>query len=428
MSKAKKTDEVIYCDNFYWTGCWNYAIELFEDTDADILWVLGGDVELRGEAADHVSAMKSAMPFGCWHPGVDGVSRPLVQHSQTGGKPWEVWHLEGIAMAVSRQAVHEFKRLPKDNKFGWGLDIWLNWRCWKVSMRNILDGRVKIFHPDLRGYSTNAAHSEMFTWFEKTVGGNYRDELHYWSDDFSYNKIGPMKDKFGATVVVTSYNQLSSLKLVMESFRVQSVKPIEVIVADDGSTDGTTEWLDALDTDAYPFPVAYITCSHNGYNLAGAYNEAARKATGERIIFTNADIIHNRYSVEKHMSHLKRIVNGMTTVIPLPLSRAVTVDDVREPLRLKDKADDKHLCNSLERGGNLSFPADIFRELGGFSKGYNGKYGSECLELVSRAQEGGHELAKEQESCGFHLAHPARGYKQQQLGHKKFREDRGIKL
>jgi len=188
--KARKTEETTYCDNLYWTGCWSYAIELFEDSDCDVLWVLGGDVELRSTAQEYVEAISSAMPFGCWHPGVDGISRPLMQHANTDGKPWEVWHLEGITLAVSREALSEMGEMPKDNKYGWGVDIWINHKSWSSGMKNVLDGRVKVFHPDLRGYSSYDAHSEMLSWFTKLFGPKFRDKLHFWADGFSYNVIG----------------------------------------------------------------------------------------------------------------------------------------------------------------------------------------------------------------------------------------------
>ena len=420
--RAAFSDEVIYCDNYYWTGCWNYAIELFEDSDCDVLWVIGGDIELRGNPLDYRKAIESAWPFGCWHPGVDGISRPLMQASETDGKAWSVWHLEGIAMAVSREAIHEFKELPTDNKLGWGLDIWMSWRCWTANQRNVLDGRVKVFHPDLRGYNSGEAHIEMLTWFDKHIGGEWRNELHYWHDDFDYNTIGEA-GSHGVSVVMTSYNQLATLELALESFVRQDVLPIEVIISDDGSTDGTFEWLDGLSQDKYPFNVSYITCSHNGYNLAGAYNAGAAKARGERIIFTNADILHRSESVKGHMGLKLRMGSGYTGVIPLPISKAMTKDDITDDV-LKERAKDDYEVDARIRGGNFSIPVDIFRELGGFNDSYAGKYGSEIADLMERAKmQGIPTVGYAKMSCGYHLAHPPGTYKKHQLGNMKFRNE-----
>ena len=189
-SRAKLADGVVYCENLFWTGCWKYAIELMEAASADVLWVIGGDVVLSSEAEDYIKSIESSLPFGCWHPVVDGASRPLMQASNNPKIPVSVWHLEGIAMAVSKEAVSAFNVIPTDNQYGWGLDIWMCWKSWTSSQRNVLDGRVTIHHPKLRGYSSDSAHREMIQWFLKHVGPDYRDKLHYWSDDADYNRIG----------------------------------------------------------------------------------------------------------------------------------------------------------------------------------------------------------------------------------------------
>lgn len=429
--QANNIGEVTYQRNLFWTGCWNYAIELMHKAEADVLWVIGGDIELRSPAENYVKAIEASWPFGCWHPVVDGVSRPLMQAKYT-DRPMSVWHLEGICLAVTKEAVSIFEKLPEDNKYGWGLDIWMNWRCWEARMRNILDGRVKIFHPDLRGYSSSAAHHEMLKWLEQNVGADFRDRLHYHSDDAQYNKICDATE-YGVSVVVSSYNQKNELRLALESLANQEMLPIEVIVTDDGSTDGTLEWLDSLSADAFPFELSYITCEHNGYNLAGAYNNAAKLARAARIIFTNSDIIHNRKSVKAHMKvESDKIGMGYTGVIPLPKSKAVTKEHILSPTTLDTMADaNSYLCNASIQGGNFSVPVHIFNELGGFSKKYFGKYGSELADLIERAKKVGHEpvvatlgdKTTRESSCCWHLAHPPRTYKERQLGNKYFQKE-----
>lgn len=46
------------------------------------------------------------------------------------------------------------------------------------------------------------------------------------------------------TAVVVTYNRLACLKRVIESLRKQSIALYEIIVVNNGSTDGTTEWLE----------------------------------------------------------------------------------------------------------------------------------------------------------------------------------------
>jgi len=185
-----KNPDVVF-PNLYWTGCWNQAIHCFPDCDA--LWVIGGDVSLVEPAHVYRESIESAMPFGCWSPAIKGRCRPLMSVDHVMGRPWSVWHLEGVAMAVSRQLINVIDRLPSINKFGWGLDIWLCWRSWTAQMRNVLDGRVTLVHPEHCGYDGGAAMREMGEFLKSEIGPRWRDELRYWSDDFDPNVRGPLK-------------------------------------------------------------------------------------------------------------------------------------------------------------------------------------------------------------------------------------------
>ena len=47
-----------------------------------------------------------------------------------------------------------------------------------------------------------------------------------------------------ASIILSSYNNLLSLELSIESLRYQTEKDFEIIITDDGSTDGTIEYLE----------------------------------------------------------------------------------------------------------------------------------------------------------------------------------------
>ena len=47
-----------------------------------------------------------------------------------------------------------------------------------------------------------------------------------------------------ASIILSSYNNLSALELSIESLKYQTEKDFEIIIADDGSTDGTVEYLE----------------------------------------------------------------------------------------------------------------------------------------------------------------------------------------
>lgn len=82
------------------------------------------------------------------------------------------------------------------------------------------------------------------------------------------------------SVIVPAYNAAALLPACLAALGAQSRPPDEVIVVDDGSTDGTAEA-------AKPYRARLLKISHGG--PAAARNRGAVAATGEILLFTDAD-------------------------------------------------------------------------------------------------------------------------------------------
>jgi glycosyltransferase involved in cell wall biosynthesis len=83
------------------------------------------------------------------------------------------------------------------------------------------------------------------------------------------------------SVMIGAYNAAPYLGEAIESVLAQDYEPIELIVVDDGSTDGTTEV-------ARSFPEVKVIQQENGGNGA-ARNRAVENASGELYAFLDAD-------------------------------------------------------------------------------------------------------------------------------------------
>jgi len=99
-------------------------------------------------------------------------------------------------------------------------------------------------------------------------------------------------DKSLISVIVPTYQHANTLPACLDSILAQAHKNIEVIVVDDGSTDNTQEVLSK-----FKDQISIIRQENQGPNLAR--NRGWKKATGEYLIFCDADVIMKPQMLEK---------------------------------------------------------------------------------------------------------------------------------
>ena len=85
------------------------------------------------------------------------------------------------------------------------------------------------------------------------------------------------------SVVLNTFNRVEFLQRAWQSIVNQQVRPCEVVIVDDGSTDGTAEFLATLDD-----PRVEVV-RHQNMGLTASRNAGARRATGEWITFLDDD-------------------------------------------------------------------------------------------------------------------------------------------
>ena len=114
------------------------------------------------------------------------------------------------------------------------------------------------------------------------------------------------------SVVVVSYNRKRFLKKCLECLLWQDYPEdnYEIIVVDDGSTDGTDKMFEMMD---YPQRVRYF-CSPERLGQSKARNRGIFEAKGEVIIFTDSDAFAPPWFIREHMvwhqKDSKLIVDG----------------------------------------------------------------------------------------------------------------------
>ena len=92
------------------------------------------------------------------------------------------------------------------------------------------------------------------------------------------------------SVVIPTYNRLDVLPEVLAALEAQEDPPsFEVVVVDDGSTDGTSDWLESQ---RFDIPVQTLNQANSG--PAAARNRGVKLARGGRVAFLGDDTVPSR--------------------------------------------------------------------------------------------------------------------------------------
>jgi glycosyltransferase involved in cell wall biosynthesis len=101
------------------------------------------------------------------------------------------------------------------------------------------------------------------------------------------------------SVIVTTYNWPSALKLCLESLFVQRDKNFEIIIADDGSSSANLKLNRAYSANS-PVSVNYIHHDDQGFRAGTIRNKAVAQSKGEYLLFIDGDCILRPDFVARH--------------------------------------------------------------------------------------------------------------------------------
>jgi glycosyltransferase involved in cell wall biosynthesis len=93
------------------------------------------------------------------------------------------------------------------------------------------------------------------------------------------------------SVVVPTFNNAPLLPETLDGISRQSVKNVELIVIDDGSTDNTAQVVKSYDS-------AIIYCRQSNQGPAAARNKGVSVARGDYIAFCDHEVIWNEWHLE----------------------------------------------------------------------------------------------------------------------------------
>jgi len=104
------------------------------------------------------------------------------------------------------------------------------------------------------------------------------------------------------TVIIPTYNRKHTLNRAVQSVLNQTYHPLEIIVVDDGSTDGTYEWLQET------FPSVQTIYQPN-QGVSAARNHGIKQSKGDWIALLDSDDEWCETKLERQVQSLKENVN-----------------------------------------------------------------------------------------------------------------------
>jgi glycosyltransferase involved in cell wall biosynthesis len=206
------------------------------------------------------------------------------------------------------------------------------------------------------------------------------------------------------SVVIPTYNRQPILEKCLRAMEQQHlpedspVRGYEIVLVDDGSTDGTVHWLT---THAADFPhVRLFEQDHKGPAIAR--NFGVQEAKGDTIIFIDSDLVVLPDFLHHHGTALKQAYREKGSDRVFTYGRVVNTcnfdDPTSEPFKVTDYS------QAFFATGNVAIARHWLEEAGLFDTQFQ-LYGWEDLELGVRLKNLGLSLVKVPAAVGYHW-HP----------------------
>jgi glycosyltransferase involved in cell wall biosynthesis len=201
------------------------------------------------------------------------------------------------------------------------------------------------------------------------------------------------------SIVIPVFNRADALPATLSSLAGQSVagEALELIVVDDGSTDGSAGLVERW-TPAAGMEIRVVRSPRRG--PSAARNAGAARAAANILLFWDCDMVAAVDLAERHLRLHQANANALVGGARCPYPRADDPAFTRLMARPAGALAAGRAATFQEfLSSNLSLPRASFRELGGFD---DRLMAYEDIDLAYRAQATGMHLIYEPQALGYH--------------------------
>ena len=135
------------------------------------------------------------------------------------------------------------------------------------------------------------------------------------------------------SVVISTYNSPEWLKKVIWGYNTQTYRNFEMVIADDGSRQETSDLIEELKKEVF-YPIIHVWHEDKGFQKSAILNKAILACTTNYIMMSDGDCIPRPDFVEQHIKFREEgyFLSGGYHKLPIELSKKITKEFV--PLRV----------------------------------------------------------------------------------------------
>lgn len=132
------------------------------------------------------------------------------------------------------------------------------------------------------------------------------------------------------SVIISTYNQPEWLEKVLWGYEAQTETDFEVIIADDGSSEETKNFIENFKKQS-PLTIIHVWHADDGFRKTVILNKAILASTSEYLLFTDGDCIPRADFVEVHLKNREKgyCLSGGYFKLPMEISEKISEIDVK---------------------------------------------------------------------------------------------------
>jgi glycosyltransferase involved in cell wall biosynthesis len=227
------------------------------------------------------------------------------------------------------------------------------------------------------------------------------------------------------SLIITTYNWKEALQLSLQSALAQTLPPVEIVIADDGSGQDTAELVQRIAQSA-SVPVFHSWQEDQGFRAARSRNLAIARARGEYIILIDGDMVLEPHFIADHCAYARPgyFVQGSRALLSQRMTATLLASGARSlrlPPVLNGLGNKKNMLRSALlaklfsttsrrlpgiKSCNFAFWKEDAVRVNGFDEDFVG-WGREDSEFAARLLNSGSLRQNLRfHAIGYHLYHP----------------------